>query len=195
LDTVCRTFVSLSLCLALGCFSPSRNVVLVDVPFIPQTASNHCGVVALAMALDYYSLPYDIHELTNEAFIPFLGGSTMLLLADVAAEHGLSVSRQESNLPALHTTISEKQLPLIYLAPEENSGPGHFALVTGVSDNLRHVRIHGTTKPDRWIRASRLPSCATNTAFPSLVLSQPLRDTGSGIPLRENQGNPDGVHP
>jgi hypothetical protein len=189
------SYVLLITLLTLGCITPPRNAILIDVPFIPQAQTNHCGVVSLAMAFDHFSVPYTLDSLTAKAFIPFLNGSSFQLLADTADQYGLTVTRHDADPSALHAMLSEKDLPIIYLAPTKGEPAGHFALVTGISDNLRRIRIHGTSKPNCWIRLSRLRPHATGDAFPVLCLRRaPPRQATESI-LRQYQGNPDAGEP
>lgn len=168
------SFFALFACFAVisssSCTTPSRNATVVDVPFIPQESANQCGVVALAMAMDHYGVPYSIDNLVSKAFIPYLDGSSLQLLADTASQYGLTVTHESADIRILRQMLVDKCLPLIYLAPRKGEPTGHFALVTGITNNLRYVRMHGRTRPDCWIRLSRLRRHATEDGFPTLCL-------------------------
>ncbi len=201
---ISSSFFALFACFAVtfssGCATPTRNAILIDVPFIPQEQTNQCGVVSLAMALDHYGVPYDLDALATKAFIPFLGGSSLQLLADTAGQYGLSVARQDADAHALKTMLSQNCLPLIYLFPAEEKSAGHFALVTGISTNLRRVRIHGTSQANRWVRLSRLQPHYKHSRFPTLCLGRPLpaHRPSSDVPettCQKYQGKPDAQEP
>lgn len=181
-----------AVCISIGCVSPARNATLLDVPFIPQEQKNHCGVVSLAMALTYYGVPYSMDSLVAEAFVPYLGGSSLQLLAATATRYGLSVTREDADATSLGNMLARGDLPILYLAPISNTEQtGHFALVTGISDNSRRVRIHGRTRAHRWITLRRLQRHATGGVFPSLSLgrdSTPPKTRDVGISVQTKSG-------
>jgi len=161
----------------LGCTMPPRHATLIDVPFIPQEQTNHCGVVALAMALDHFKIPYEMDRLTEEAFSPILGGANYQLLADTAVRHGLNIQPAEADAQTLRHALLLQQLPIIYVAPIGKTGVGHFCVVTGISDNLRFVRIHDVKQADHWLRFSRLRRRTTDGRYPALFLYERDRDS------------------
>jgi len=156
-----------------GCVSKPRHAKVIEVPFLPQVQTNHCGVTSLAMALDYYNIAYNLTNLVNEAYIPALNGSSLELLADTASTYGLHASIDSINADSLQQIISQKYIPIIYLTPINNSKIGHFAVITGISSDSKKLRIHEIDRPDHWVRTSKLSKRSIAGHFPSLTLSIP----------------------
>jgi ABC-type bacteriocin/lantibiotic exporter with double-glycine peptidase domain len=159
--------------LSCGCVSKPRHAKVIQVPFLPQVQTNHCGVTSLAMALDYYNIAYNLTNLVNEAYIPALNGSSLELLADTANTYGLHASIDSINVDDLQYIISQKYIPIIYLTPINNSTIGHFAVITGISSDSKKLRIHEADRPNHWVRSSNLNKRTVVGHFPSLILSIP----------------------
>jgi ABC-type bacteriocin/lantibiotic exporter with double-glycine peptidase domain len=157
--------------LGLSCSTPSRDATLITVPFVPQAQTNHCGVIALAMAFEHFDVVYDTSALTEVAFIPALDGSTFQLLADAAMAYGLEATLTGSDPQSLRSALAHGCLPIVYIAPVKGDRVGHFVVVTGISNSLRHIRIHDIKQPDRWMRLSRLRSRTTQGKYPTLLLN------------------------
>lgn len=130
-----------------GCMALHRHTL--DVPFHPQPSPNLCGVNCLAMAFDYFEIPYDFEELTAKAFVPALDGSTPELLADVAETYGLHATMRELDRVAIKTVIESGLLPILFIPPAHGETIGHFILVTGISADLRHIRAHDGNRRHR----------------------------------------------
>ncbi len=167
-------FALLMLILSNGCVSPPRNATLINVPFIPQEQTNQCGVVSLAMAMDFHQVPYNFDALTDNAYIPAVGGTPINLLALVAEGYGLQAKSMTSDISELHTAIAAHNVPIIYLAPIDDSKIGHFVVVTGVSLDNKKLRIHDLHRKDRWVRSSTLVKSRSNGRFPSVIISKTL---------------------
>jgi len=159
--------------ISYGCISPPRHATVINVPFRPQEQTNHCGVVSLAMALDYYNITYNITNLIEEAFIPALNGSSLELLADTANKYGINTEIHSILANNLQQIIVAKHIPIIYLSPLKNSDIGHFAIITGISSNGRKLRIHETDRPNHWVQTSNICKRSTDGIFPALTLSMP----------------------
>lgn len=162
----------LMLILSSGCISPPRNATLIDVPFIPQEQTNQCGVVSLAMAMDFHQVPYNFDVLTDNAYIPTLGGTPINLLALVAEAYGLHAKSIASDISDLHSAIAAHDVPIIYLPPNDDSQIGHFVVVTGVSLDNKKLRIHDLHRKDRWVRSSALMKRKSKGRFPSVIISK-----------------------
>ncbi len=158
--------------LTYGCISTPRQAILIDVPFHPQELTNHCGVISLAMTLDYYDVTYSITNLVDQAFISILNGSSLELLADTANKYGLDTEIDHLSIDKLQQIISAKHIPIIYLAPINNTEIGHFAIITGISSDSKKLRIHEPDLPNHWLRASKLKKRATAGVFPALIISK-----------------------
>jgi ABC-type bacteriocin/lantibiotic exporter with double-glycine peptidase domain len=170
-------FILLAISYCTGCISTPKQAAVLQVPFHPQPATNHCGITALAMALDFFHIPYSTNTLYSKAFIPALEGSTLQSLSKTAQDYGLAVTASFSDVSDFHHSIENGALPLVYLAPTDENNIGHFVIVTGVSDNLRFIRIHDTQAPNRWIRYSRLARDTKNGTYPTLYLAAPRPHT------------------
>jgi ABC-type bacteriocin/lantibiotic exporter with double-glycine peptidase domain len=165
-------FLCIALSLAGGCVTTPRHATLIDVPFIAQEQTNQCGVVALAMAMDYHHVAYDINALSEEAYIPAIGGSPLTLLAYVADSYGLQAETKVLSVPRIRQVIEGHDVPIVYLAPLVDSQTGHFVVITGISHDNRKLRIHDVRRQDQWIRTSTLLKRSSNTNFPAVVLSK-----------------------
>jgi ABC-type bacteriocin/lantibiotic exporter with double-glycine peptidase domain len=165
-------FVGISLCgLWMGCATPDKHATVISVPFHAQISSNYCGVTALAMALDYFDIPFNTNSLIQNAFVPLFQGSSLQTLADTASNYGLRVTAHNSSTSDWEKSLEQGAIPLIYLLPSKNETIGHFSVVTGLSADRRFIRIHDITQPNRWIRLSRLSFRSINGVFPTLHLT------------------------
>jgi len=163
-----RGLLALAL-LASGCASlPMRKR---DVPFHPQTRRNHCGVNCLAMAFDYFSIPYTQDTLAAQAFVPALDGSTPELLADVAEEYGLSATIQELQADVIAQALRSEGLPIVFLPPAGDETVGHFILVTGAAGDPHRIRAHDGMHPHRRQRL------AANATYRTILLAPNEKDT------------------
>jgi len=162
--------ILISALLCYGCASLPRRSVVEDVPFRPQTETNRCGVTALSMTLDYYGIAYNPTNLEEELFVPILNGTPIRLLEETAGRYGLQAAEENLDLQQIHNTLAAGKIVIIYLKPFEGT-IGHFAIITGISDNLKKVRIHCQQKPDCLIKASRLLKQSTDNRFPALIIT------------------------
>jgi len=123
-----------------GCIPLSDHTL--DVPFHPQPSPNLCGVNCLAMAFDYFAVPYAFDDLTSKAFVPALEGSTPELLADVAETYGLHAEIKKLDGVASKAAIESGLLPIVFIPPADGEHIGHFILVTGSGENHRYIQAH-----------------------------------------------------
>lgn len=157
--------------LSFGCLSTNRKATTIEVKFIPQEVPNHCGAIAIAMALDYYQLDYDITNITRQVFIPILNGSSFETMAEAVTHYGLTATRAELSPAAMRPLLAQHKLCIIYLAPTSKSPIGHFAMVTGISRNLKKIRIHGTQSANLWLPLKRLQPRSDHGRFPTLIIA------------------------
>ncbi len=123
-----------------GCMTLPKHTL--DVPFRPQPSPNLCGVNCLAMALDYFAIPYEFEDLTAKAFVPALDGSTPELLADVAEAYGLHAEIKGLDEVAIKAAIESGLLPILFIPPADGETIGHFILVTASAENPRRIQAH-----------------------------------------------------
>jgi len=161
--------------LSYGCISIPKQASIIDVPFISQEQTNHCGVIALAMAFDYYNITYSLTNLIDEAFIPALNGSPLELIANTANQYGLNASIDFLSVESLQLVIAAKNTPIIYLSPIDNSDIGHFAILTGISSDGKKMRIHKTDLSNQWQRSSKLNRRSNAGLFPTVTISKPIK--------------------
>ncbi len=154
-----------------GCNSIPRNALVLDVPFLPQEQDNHCGVIALSMALDYYGIKWNTQKLTEAVFVPALGGSTLSTIASTAEGYGLKAVTTQSSHADLVESLYNRHLPIIYLAPVDPNKIGHFVVVTGASVNGRYLCIHDKKQANRWIKTTKLKHRSSESLFPTVTLS------------------------
>ncbi len=164
-STLSRILLPVLTVLLNGCMTRPSN--LLDVPFRPQPSPNLCGVNCLAMAFDYFRIPYDFEELKAQSFVPALKGSPPELLADVAESYGLRAEIEELNTVAIRTIIESGVLPIVFVPPADGETIGHFILVTAAADDPRHVRAHDGKHRNRRLRLSG------NTYFTLLLTRTP----------------------
>ncbi len=136
-----------------GCLAIRPPATLLEVPFIPQTDPNHCGVTCLAMAFAHFRVPYHMELLKRDAYIPVLSGSTPELLADIAEAHGLRSDIRTLSAAQLRDTLLENRIPIVFFPPAPPENVGHFVLVTAVTHDLRRLRAHDGGKRNRWLPA------------------------------------------
>jgi len=160
------------LILSSGCITTPKNAAVLDIPFHPQVATNQCGAVALTMAMDYYDTDYNTTNIVAETYIPILNGSSFSLLQESANKHGLQTQTANLTINNLKQTITSNKIPVIYLLPLNNTQIGHFAVVTGISQNNKKIRIHGSKKPDIWIRSNKLLKRSSQNSFPTIIISR-----------------------
>lgn len=154
-----------------GCLTLTKNDAVLDIPFHPQTATNQCGAVALTMVLDYYGTDYNITNIVEETYIPLLNGSSFSLLQEAANKYGLQTQPTDLTIDEIKDIVNSNKTAIIYLAPLHNTNIGHFAVVTGVSENNKKIRIHGIKKADIWIRTHKLLKRSNKSRFPALIIS------------------------
>ncbi len=162
--------IGIVLAIAYGCTTVPKNAVSLEIPFVAQTATNQCGATALAMAFQYYGIDYNPSNLEQEVYIPVLKGSPMILLAEAATRRNLSCTSTNLDLLGIKNTLTASNIPIIYLKPTSTHTVGHFAVVTGIDNNLKKIAIHGEAKPDLWINVRRLLKQSTHARFPTLIL-------------------------
>lgn len=161
--------------LSCGCVSTPKNALVIDVPFQAQEQTDYCGVVSLAMSLDYYNIPYNFTNLVNETYIPALNGSSLELIASTANKYGLDASIDYLTVGSLQQVLESKAVPIIYLYPLNDSKIGHFAVLTGISLDRKKMRIHHINKPNIWIKSSKLTKRSHRGVFPTVILSKPQK--------------------
>jgi len=140
-----------------------------EVPFRPQNRPNHCGVNCLAMAFDYFSIPYTLDDLTAQAFVPVLDGSTPELLADVAEANGLQATLRELDAHAIKAAVGAGTIPILFIPPAGGAAIGHFILVTGAAGNPRYIHAHDGRHRHRRRRLD-------NPSYLTLLLTTPKGD-------------------
>ncbi len=140
-----------------------------DVPFHPQPGPSLCGMNCLAMAFEFFGIPYDIGELESQAFVPALNGSPPELLADVAETYGLQAGIENLPPAAIKTAIESGWLPIVFIPPANGETIGHFILITGAAENPRHIRAHDGQRRHRRLRLSDNP-------YVSLLLKIPGKE-------------------
>jgi ABC-type bacteriocin/lantibiotic exporter with double-glycine peptidase domain len=150
--TTTRILTTMLTVLLSGCVSLSTPPL--DVPFRPQPSPNLCGVNCLAMAFDYFHIPYDFDELKARSFVPALKGSPPELLADVAEAYGLQAEIKSLDTAAIRTAIESGVLPIAFIPPADGETIGHFILVTGTAADPRHIRAHDGRHRNRRLRLS-----------------------------------------
>ena len=153
-----------------GCAMPPRNAVTIEVPFISQEQTNHCGVAALAMALEFHRVPYDRAELAAAAYLPALRGSPLQLLAAAATDLGLQTALVNATVADLSHALERDCVPIIYLGPRDDGSVGHFVVVTGVSRDGRTLRIHDPLRGTRWTGSRRLLKRGLHSCFPAVLV-------------------------
>lgn len=146
------TWWLLVLLLVGGCRLPTgspRDEILLDVPFRPQE-EHQCGAAALGMVLAFWGRPVAAEVLERELFIPALRGTIPALVLDAARRHGLDADSRAATLPLLGNALRASQPPIVFLGPARREDTGHFAVVTGMRDHGREIRLHAPAQPDQW---------------------------------------------
>jgi ABC-type bacteriocin/lantibiotic exporter with double-glycine peptidase domain len=166
-------FFTIALIFAAGCLSTKKKATLIDVPFIPQNTPNHCGVVAIKTTLDYYDSNYNPTNIAKEAFVALLQGTPLEIIAEIANKHNLTTERRNLDIEGLRNALNRKEICIIYLASSSNSPVGHFSIVTGITNNGKKIRIHGTQRANLWLPAKKLLKRSSNGKFPTLIISRP----------------------
>lgn len=141
--------------IATGCVTRPRDKTRVSVPFLPQAERYHCGVTCLAMALDYFAVPYDLAILNANAYVPALSGTPPELLADVAESAGLKAGIRLLNVANIQTELQSGRLPILFIPPAEGETIGHFILVTEATGAPRRIRAHDGMFPNRRVHLNR----------------------------------------
>ncbi len=162
--SMARKVLLLGLITAAGCISTSSGErVRLAVPFIPQAATNQCGVSCLAMALDYYGIPYVYQDLVKDVYIPALYGSTPELIADTAEVYGLRADIRRLAVADIAPALARHQIPILFLPPAAGERIGHYILVHGTTASPSTFRTHDGISMNRLRKL-------TLDAYPAVVL-------------------------
>jgi hypothetical protein len=102
-----------------------------------------------------------------------LQGTPLEIIAEIANKHNLTTERRNLDIEGLRNALNRKEICIIYLASSSNSPVGHFSIVTGITNNGKKIRIHGTQRANLWLPAKKLLKRSSNGKFPTLIISRP----------------------
>jgi len=140
---IARMVLLLGVITVAGCSSTGNGATVnLEVPFIPQAATNHCGVTCLAMTLEYFRIAYAYQDLVKEVYIPALSGSTPELIADTAERYGLKADIRQLPVADIASTLASHRIPILFLPPASGERIGHYILVHGTSASPTTFRTH-----------------------------------------------------
>ncbi len=134
-----------------GCLTIPRAPLLVDVPFYSQEVDDDCGAAALKCVLAYRGVAFDESSLSTRLHLPALKGTIPALIlkeAQTALPHSVLIRPTASELRGL---LRDGSPPILFLAPHEPDGPGHFVVLTGLDPNRKSARLHSGSRPNRWV--------------------------------------------
>jgi len=168
-STLFRVVLPVLAVLTTGCITLATNPL--DVPFHPQSSPNRCGVNCLAMAFDYFRIPYDFAELDAQSFVPALNGSPPELLADVAETYGLRAEIENLDAAGIKSSLESGALPIVFIPPAQGTFIGHFILVTRAGQNPQQIRAHDGKRRNRRLRLR-------DNTYVTLLLAPPRKGSG-----------------
>lgn len=127
--------------------------------------------MALAMVIRYYHGEPDLDRLHDALVLPALGGTTPALMVAVAAGKGYHASVSTDNPDLVKTSLQATMPPIVLLGPSEASGPGHYVVVTGMTQNGNAVRMHNGRVEDRWMDRDLFNERWEKTGYLAITLS------------------------
>ncbi|HUJ10087.1 MAG TPA: PA2778 family cysteine peptidase [Verrucomicrobiae bacterium] len=120
-----------------------------NVPFIAQKA-NYCGPAALAMLANYYGHPVSQDDIANAIYLPDIGGTLTIELADYARRYHLWVRQYRGSVDDVHQKLNAG-VPLLVLG--RFGAQPHYFVVLGWDDFRQVVTVHSDTRARYEMRA------------------------------------------
>ncbi len=181
LDGKRRHFVSVLLAVAaavtgVSCRStpapaPFKPYYAVDIPFIEQSGSDDCGPTALAMLIRHSDGKPDLETLREALMLPALGGTIPALIVAVAAEKGYHADVWTDNATVLESALKDGIPLIVLLGPTEPPGPGHYVVVTAITETGDGIRMHDGPKRDRWMDREMFYSRWEKTGYLAITIT------------------------
>lgn len=141
------------------------DMVMLDVPFVPQAQDNDCGPAALASVLKFYGVNIPLDELTAEVYIPALNRTLLPDMENYARDKGFETSAGSGSISLLTKKIDSGH-PVIILMDAGSAAikTPHYIVVWGYNSKgfLAHagytdnVFISFEDLDPRWQRMNRL---------------------------------------
>ncbi len=143
----------------------------VSVPFIAQRGTDDCGATALAMLMRFHGDEPDEDRLRDELTIPALGGTIPALLVAVAQAAGYDTTLRQHDPDAMLKAMQDGTPIIVLLAPTGNTTVGHFIVVTGRTQDGKHIRAHDGPHRDRWMDANSLTRRWRQTNYLTIAIT------------------------
>lgn len=138
-----------------GCIGPTRGDLLKKfeenpqlgayirgVPFYPQEKFM-CGPSALTSILNYYSVGYDINEVTAEVFEEKIQGTLLMDMLIYAKLKGFRAKVYNSDLLDLKARLRDKTPLILFLNLGSREKPkGHYIVAIGFDDESKTLIAH-----------------------------------------------------
>ncbi|MDX1558263.1 MAG: PA2778 family cysteine peptidase [Marinobacter sp.] len=126
--------------------TPTKRVILDDVPFYPQERYQ-CGPASLAMMLNSQGLQTDPEILKELVYIPGREGSLQVEMVAAARAHGMLVYPLDGELESLLTEVASGNPVLVMQNLRYGWWPQwHFAVVIGYDSEERDLILHTDTR-------------------------------------------------
>jgi tetratricopeptide (TPR) repeat protein len=120
--------------------------VSIDTPFFPQE-DYQCGPAALAMVLTLSGHPTTPDSLIHEVWLPDRRGALTVELQAAARSRGVLVYPITDSEALLAELDAGRPLVVLQNLGSARWPRWHFAVVTGYTDNGRHMLLHSDTRP------------------------------------------------
>lgn len=122
--------------------NPEFGSYIRDVPFYPQEKFM-CGPSALTSILNYYSVGYDVDEVTAAVFEEKINGTLMMDMLIYAKVKGFNASAYKSGPFDLKARLRQKTPMILFInLGTKNKPRGHYIVAIGFDDDTRTLIAH-----------------------------------------------------
>jgi ABC-type bacteriocin/lantibiotic exporter with double-glycine peptidase domain len=121
---------------------PELGAYIRGVPFYPQE-KYMCGPSALTSILNYYSVGYDIDEVTEAVFEEKIQGTLLMDMLIYAKIKGFTAQVYNSDLLDLKARLRDKRPVILFLNLGSREKPkGHYIVAIGFDDESKTLIAH-----------------------------------------------------
>ncbi len=142
-----------------------EDLVILNVPFVPQAQDNDCGPAALASVLQFYGKDISLDELTDKIFIASLNRTLLPDMENYARDKGFNTSSRRGSITLVKDKIDSGH-PVIILMDAGTAviKSPHYIVIWGYNSQgfLAHAGYRGNVfisfheLDQRWQRMNRL---------------------------------------